>query len=114
MPEDCIFCKIGSGEIKSDILYRDDNSFVIRDIAPKAPVHLLVIPNEHFTYLTGLTPEYYPMIGGMFKAAEEVARREGVADSGYRLVINQGSDAGQAVDHIHLHVLAGGPLSSMA
>ena len=114
MAERCVFCQIGIGEMESDILYRDDNCFVIRDIAPKVAVHLLVIPNRHFEYLTDLTVEDYPMIGGMFKAAQEMAEREGVADVGYRLVINQGSDAGQAVDHLHLHVLGGNPLGGMA
>mgnify|MGYP001036685451 CR=1 FL=1 len=114
MAEKCVFCRISLEEIESDILYRDDNCFVIRDIAPRAAVHLLVIPNRHFEYLTDMTAEDYPMIGGMFKAAEEMAEREGVADAGYRLVINQGSDAGQAVDHLHLHVLGGNPLGGMA
>ena len=113
MSEDCIFCKIDTGQVQSDILYRDDSCFVIRDIAPKAPVHLLIIPHEHFTYLTHLTPEFYPNLGGMFAAAEEMARREGVNDSGYRLVINQGDHAGQQVPHLHLHLLAGKPLSGM-
>ena len=113
MAQDCIFCRIGGGQVDSDILYRDDNCFVIRDIAPKAPVHLLVIPNQHFTYLSDLTPAHYPMMGGLFTVAGEMARREGVADTGYRLVINQGSDAGQAVPHLHLHVLAGKRLGGM-
>ena len=113
MAQDCIFCRIGGGQVDSDILYRDDNCFVIRDIAPKAPVHLLVIPNQHFTDLSDLTPSHYPMMGGLFAVAEEMARREGVADAGYRLIINQGSDAGQAVPHLHLHVLAGKHLGGM-
>ena len=112
MTQDCIFCRIGRGEIDSEILYRDDVCFVIRDIAPEAPVHLLVIPNQHCTYLTALTPAHYPMIGGMFAAAREMAGREGVAESGYRLVINQGDDSGQAVAHLHLHVLGGKRLGS--
>ena len=113
MSEDCIFCKISGGEVKSDIFYRDDSCFVIGDIAPKAPVHLLIIPNEHFTYLTGLMPELHSMVGGMFAAAREVALREGVEAGGYRLVINQGDDAGQVVPHLHLHVLAGRRLGAM-
>ena len=113
MAADCIFCKIGSGEVKSDILYRNDGCFVIRDIAPKTPVHLLVVPERHFTYLKGLTAEDSEMLGVMFAAASEMARREGVEDSGYRLVINQGGDAGQQVPHLHLHLLAGRPLGAM-
>ena len=113
MSEDCIFCKIGGGEVKSDILYRDDSCFVIRDIAPKAPLHLLIIPNDHFTYLTGLTPAFYDVLGGMFAAAGEMARREGVVKKGYRLTINQGDEAGQQVPHLHLHLLAGKTLGRM-
>ncbi len=113
MSQDCIFCGIGSGDIESEILYRDDACFAIRDTAPKAPVHLLVIPNRHFTFLEGLTPDDHAMIGAMFAAAEEMARREGIAGSGYRLVINQRGDAGQVVDHLHFHVLGGRPLGAV-
>ena len=113
MSQDCIFCKIGAGQVDSEILYRDDSCFVIRDIAPKAPLHLLIIPNQHFTYLTDLTPEFYPVLGGMFTVAKDMAAREGVRDAGYRLIINQGDHAGQMVPHLHLHLLAGGPLADM-
>ena len=113
MPEDCIFCKIGGGEVQSDILHRNDSCFVIRDIDPKAPVHLLIIPHQHFTYLTGLTQEFYPVLGGMFATAQEMAQREDVGDTGYRLIVNQGDHAGQQVTHLHLHLLAGKPLGTM-
>ena len=113
MDEECIFCRIGAGQVESDILYRDDSCFVIRDIAPKAPVHLLVIPSRHFTFLADLAPADHSMLGAMFEAASELAKREGVADSGYRLVVNQGQDSGQAVDHLHLHLLAGRRLADM-
>ena len=114
MGQDCIFCKIAAGEIPSDVLYRDDLCFVIRDIAPAAPVHLLVIPNQHFTYLDGLTAERHGMVGGMFQAAARMAAREGIGKSGYRLSVNQGDDYGQMVDHLHLHVLGGERLGAMA
>ena len=113
MPQDCIFCKIGSGEVDSEILHRDDHCFVIRDIAPRTPVHLLIIPNQHFTYLTELRPAFYSVLGGMFMAAQEMAQREGVQQAGYRLVVNQGGHAGQQVPHLHLHLLAGMPLAAM-
>jgi diadenosine tetraphosphate (Ap4A) HIT family hydrolase len=113
MAEECIFCRIERGEIEADILHRDESCFVIRDIAPKAPLHLLVIPNRHFTYLAALTPDFYPVLGGMFAAAKGMAEREGVSEGGYRLIINQGDAAGQQVPHLHLHVLAGRPLGSM-
>ena len=114
MPEECIFCRIRNGDLESEVLYSDDNCFVIRDIAPKAPVHLLVIPNSHFTYLTNLTPEHHAMIGGMFQTAKDMAQREGLVDAGYRLIFNQGPNAGQMVPHLHLHVLGGRPLREMA
>ncbi len=114
MESDCMFCRIGSGEAPSDILYRDSHCFVVRDIAPKAPVHLLVIPNEHFTFLSDLTPGHGTMVGAMLLAAEAVAVQEGVGQSGYRLVINQRDDSGQMVDHLHMHVLGGRPLVGMA
>ena len=110
---DCIFCDIGRGQTDSELLFSDDRCFVIRDIAPKAPVHLLVIPNEHFTFLEDLTPDHYPMLGRLFQVAEQSASKEGLSGSGYRLVINQGSDAGQQVDHLHLHVLGGEFLGDM-
>ncbi len=113
MSDECIFCKINRGEIPSDILYRDDDCFVIRDIAPRAPVHLLVIPTAHFTDLSGLSEEFHPVLGRMLSAARDMAAREGVVDSGYRLVINQGPDSGQEVPHLHLHVLGGRHLGAM-
>ena len=113
MVEQCIFCKIRDGQVKSTILHHDDTCFVIRDIAPKVPVHLLVIPNQHFAALTDLTPQHAKMLGGMFQAAKDMAAREGVDKTGYRLIINQGDHAGQQVPHLHLHVLGGRQLSSM-
>jgi histidine triad (HIT) family protein len=113
MSQDCIFCSIVRGETESDVLYRDEACHVIRDIAPKAPIHLLVIPNRHFTYLKGLTPDDYTMVGAMVGAAKKMAERDGMGDGGYRLVINQGSNAGQVVDHLHLHLLGGRRLGAM-
>ena len=113
MDAECIFCKIGCGEIPADILYRNEHCFVIRDIAPKAPTHLLIIPNGHVTYLTGTTEALAPVLGGMFSAVREMSQCEGVADDGYRLVINQGRDSGQQVPHLHMHLLGGRPLGEM-
>ena len=107
MPQDCIFCKIGQGEVKSEMLFQDDQCFVIKDIDPRAPVHLLIIPLEHFTYLSNMTVAYEPMIGHLFTVAEEMANRQGVGDTGYRLIINQGANSGQEVPHLHLHLLGG-------
>ena len=114
MAEDCLFCKIRDGEIPSEILHRDEHCFVIRDIAPTTPTHLLVIPVQHFTYLTGLTPEFQHTIGAMFDVAKNMAETEGIVESGYRLVINQGEQSGQQVSHLHLHVLGGRAMGSLA
>lgn len=114
LPDDnCIFCRIESGVLDADVVYKDDICFVIRDVAPKAPVHLLVIPRQCFTYLSDLTIFDHTMLGSMFEAAAEVANITGIADTGYRLVINQGNDAGQQIAHLHLHVLGGSRLGRM-
>ncbi len=111
--EQCIFCNLGRQPPGPNLLYRDDVAFVVRDIHPRAPVHLLVIPLQHFTYLTNLTPAFESMVGRLFLVAQEMAKREGISDQGYRLVINQGRNAGQEVAHLHLHLLGGGPLGAM-
>jgi histidine triad (HIT) family protein len=113
MPQECVFCKIGRGEVKSEILYSDDRCFAIKDINPKAPVHVLVIPYQHFTYLTYLTAPAEPMVGHLFMVAEEVAKRQGVGHTGYRLIVNQGANSGQEVPHLHLHLLGGKQLPAM-
>ena len=113
MPEDCIFCKIRDGEIPSEKLHSDDDCFVIRDINPIAPTHLLVIPTQHFAELAELGLEPNPAFASMFSAARAMAEREGVADSGYRLIVNQGSDGGQEVMHLHMHLLGGKPLRAL-
>tara|TARA_B100001750_G_scaffold205249_1_gene182176 strand:+ start:1214 stop:1555 length:342 start_codon:yes stop_codon:yes gene_type:complete len=111
--KDCIFCKISSGQISSEILYRDDHVFVIRDIAPKAPTHLLVIPLSHVTKAADLEIDDSPMIAAMFEAVTAMVLQEGIENKGYRLIINQGVDAGQVVDHLHMHILAGKKLPEM-
>ena len=111
--EDCIFCKISSGQISSEILYRDDHVFVIRDIAPKAPTHLLVIPLSHVTRVADLETDDSPMIAAMFETVTAMVLREDVGNTGYRLIINQGVDGGQVVDHLHMHILAGKKLPEM-
>ena len=111
--DSCIFCRIESGVLDADVVYQDDMCFAIRDIAPAAPVHLLVIPRKHFTYLSDLTIFDHTMLGSMFEAATEAARTTGIDGTGYRLVINQGNDAGQQVAHLHLHMLGGSRLGGM-
>ena len=106
-PTDCLFCKIVSGEIETTPVHRDDAVTVFRDINPQAPVHLLLIPNEHVATINDLEPEYDALVGRLVRTAALVAASEGVAERGYRLVTNCGQDAGQLVMHLHLHLLAG-------
>ena len=107
---DCIFCKIVSREIPAGIVYQDDRLTAFRDINPQAPVHILIVPNEHIASTLDLKPEQDSMIGEMVRAAVVLAEREGVAKSGFRLVMNTGPEAGQSVSHIHLHLLGGRPM----
>ena len=111
---DCIFCKIVQGEIPSAVVYTDDRVMAFEDISPSAPVHLLVIPVDHVTFLTGLDESSEALIGHMALVAGNLAAEHGIDDSGYRLVLNQGPDAGQMVDHLHMHLLGGGPLGGVA
>lgn len=104
--DDCIFCQIGQGQADTH-LYSDERCFVIRDIAPSAPTHLLVIPHQHVASMPAGDPAQEALVGHLFTVAEHMARQESIQESGYRLVINQGRDAGQGVAHLHLHVLAG-------
>ena len=108
---DCIFCHIIEGKIPSDIIYQDDEVLAFRDISPQSPVHLLVIPKKHFTSLLDVTEADASLMGYMVNIANKLAKEEGVAESGYRLVINCGKQGGQLVPHIHLHVLGGRQLS---
>ena len=106
-PAECVFCKIYAGEIPGEFLFKDDRCFVIRDISPVAPVHLLAIPVEHYIHAEDASPEAEAMLGHLMLVARVVARLEGVYESGYRMAVNQGPDAGQTVDHLHLHVIGG-------
>ena len=107
MENSCIFCKIGSGEMPGDFVHRDDEIFIIRDIRPRAPVHLLVIPIKHLQGITDLDADDQPVLGAMFLAAREAVQKEGISDTGYRLIINSGQDGMQEVPHLHMHILGG-------
>ncbi len=104
---DCLFCKMVEGEIKPDIVYEDEEILAFRDISPQAPVHVLVIPKQHIPTLNDLDKDHAELIGKLFLVASKVAEREGVAQTGYRTIINCNRDAGQEVFHIHLHVIGG-------
>ncbi len=112
---DNIFARILRGEIPSDRVYEDDEFIAFRDIAPAAPVHVVLIPRgEPPTSVAGLTPDDAGWAGRMLVAAGEIARRAGIEDDGYRIVFNCGRDAGQLVPHIHAHILGGGALGAVA
>jgi histidine triad (HIT) family protein len=101
----CLFCRIVRREIPASIMWEDEHALAFRDIDPKAPTHVLVIPKRHFASLNEATDA--PMLGRLLLAAREIAEGEGLAESGYRTVINTGGDAGQTVAHLHVHLLGG-------
>jgi len=107
---DCLFCKMVSGEISPDIVYENDAVLAFRDLNPRAPTHILVIPKKHIPTLADISAEDTALMGEIIQAAKKVAELEGLADSGYRTVFNCKQDAGQEVYHIHLHLLGGRPL----
>lgn len=104
---ECLFCKIAAGEISSDIVDQDEEIVAFRDINPKAPTHILIIPRQHIESIAHVSDEQAALIGKLFCKARDLARREGIEDSGYRLVFNVGRGAGQEVFHVHLHLLGG-------
>ncbi len=106
---DCIFCKIAAGTIPSDRVYEDAQVVVFRDIYPKAPVHLLMVPREHVESLEGLTPAQDGLLAHMLRTVPDVAHQAGLA-GGFRTIINTGRGGGQEVFHLHLHILGGGSL----
>lgn len=108
---DCIFCKIIDGDIPSDIVYDDEDVFAFRDLNAQAPLHALIIPKKHIATINDLETNNANVIGKLYLAAKKIATNEGYADNGYRVVMNCGEAAGQSVFHIHLHLLAGRPLS---
>ena len=107
MAGNCLFCRMVSGEIKPDTVYEDAEVLAFRDVNPQAPKHVLIIPKRHIRTLNDLGPGDALLVGKLFLVARELARKEGVAESGYRTVMNCNADAGQSVFHLHLHVLGG-------
>ncbi len=105
--DNCIFCKIIAGTIPSRKVYEDDQVVVIEDIAPVAPMHLLVIPRRHYVNALDLPEEENALVGHVFQVAARLARERGVAEKGFRIVCNNNSDSGQSVFHIHFHLIAG-------
>ena len=107
----CLFCRIAAGEIPARIAYQDDSVIAFHDIDPRAPTHVLVIPREHVPSVDAIEARHGATLAAMVAAAQKVAREVGAERSGYRLVFNHGPDAGQSVDHLHLHLLAGRKLT---
>ncbi len=103
----CIFCRIVNKEIPSAILHEDGDILAFKDIDPKAPVHILIIPKKHVAKLMDFSSEDIVLMAKIHAAAQQIAKTEGVAETGFRLVTNNGAHAGQAVDHFHYHLLGG-------
>jgi len=111
--DDCLFCRIGAGEIPATLVYETPNVLAFRDIGPQAPVHVLVIPRAHHATLAALAEADPVLAGEMMAAVGAVAKAEGLADDGYRVIVNTGPHALQTVFHVHAHVLGGEPLGPM-
>jgi histidine triad (HIT) family protein len=104
---DCLFCGIVEGKIKGNIVYQDDSVVAFKDVNPKAPVHVLIIPRRHVAGVLDLKADDGAVIGHIFEVAARLARERGIAGSGFRVVVNSGADAGQSVFHLHYHLLGG-------
>lgn len=107
---DCLFCRIASGEVETDVVERGDGWVAFRDINPQAPTHVLLVPERHVATTNELDEANDELIGRMVRGAARIAESEGIAESGYRLVLNCNAGAGQSVFHVHLHLLGGRPM----
>jgi histidine triad (HIT) family protein len=108
---DCIFCKIVSKQIPANLVYQDEQVTAFRDLNPQAPTHVLLVPNQHIANTETLEPEHDAIVGAVVRTARSIARSAGVAESGYRLVVNTGRDANNTVAHLHVHLLGGRAMS---
>jgi histidine triad (HIT) family protein len=104
---DCLFCKIIEKEIPSDILFQDDRITIFKDINPAAPIHLLVVPNQHIPSVQEMKEDDEGILGSLFSGAKQAAEELGINESGFRLIVNNGPDAHQEVFHLHMHLLGG-------
>jgi histidine triad (HIT) family protein len=107
MPSDCLFCRIIAGELPATQVYADDSVVAIRDIAPQAPTHILLLTRKHVASVADLSAADLELVGSLAKVGALLAKREGVAEDGFRLVVNVGRNGGQTVDHLHVHLLGG-------
>ena len=103
----CLFCKIVNREIPAAVIYEDEKIMAFKDIKPVAPVHLLIIPKKHISLINHLESEDKELIGELFLVAQKIAKEQGISESGYRVIVNVGKDAGQTIDHLHLHLIGG-------
>lgn len=108
---DCVFCQIVDGNISADIVFQDEEFIAFRDIQPQASRHILIVPKSHISSMAQVTSEQHGLIGRLVLLGKELAERENISTSGYRLTINCGADSGQIVPHLHLHLLGGQRLS---
>lgn len=104
---DCLFCRMASGEVKVDKIVDDDLVFAVHDINPRAPVHFMIIPKEHIPTLAEVGPAHTGLLYHIIDVARQIVAKEGIAERGYRVVINVGPEGGQAIFHLHVHVLGG-------
>ncbi len=104
---DCLFCKIVDGDIPADIVFESESALAFRDINPKAPTHVLIIPRRHISTINDIEPDDESLVGSLFSAARKIAADDGLDEDGYRVVMNCNEAAGQSVFHIHLHLLGG-------
>ena len=109
--DDCLFCKILTGDIPADIVYEGDTAIAFQDINPKAPTHVLIIPRKHIATINDIEPDDQMIVGSLFSVGRHIAAQQGFDGEGYRVVMNCNEAAGQTVFHIHLHLLAGRELS---
>ena len=105
--EDCLFCKIVKKEIPSDIVYEDEDILAFRDIHPVAPIHVLVIPKKHISAVTEIQKEDEALVGKIYSVINLIAEKEGIKENGFRVIVNCGTDGGQAIGHLHFHLLGG-------
>lgn len=114
MDENCLFCRMSSGALTVDKVFEDEQLFAIKDINPLAPTHIMVIPREHIPSAAHLDEGRGPLVTHLLATANEIARDQGISESGYRLVFNVGDDGGQSIYHLHLHLLGGRELGPSA
>lgn len=108
---ECLFCKIVKHQQKTEIVFENNDLIVFKDINPKAPVHLLIVPKKHISSINQLTDQDKDLVSQMIFVARELAQQKGIAEKGYRLTFNVGREGGQLIDHLHLHLLGGAKLS---